>query len=836
MKKITSIFLLMAFVCFFVFPGTAEAQKKWTIMVFLNGDNNLDSAGNNDVEEMMKVGSNDQLDIIVLQDHAGSNNTERHYIKKGSKDTEKVGEIDMGNWQEALNFFKWGVQNHPADHYVFDIWNHGAGWEKKARGEMFKGISYDDDSGNHMTTPHLGLLAKAMKEHIGRNVDIIGYDACLMAMMEVAYETKDYTDYAVFSEETEPGDGWPYDDWLTPLAANPDMSPADVCKKLTETYLASYNGGSQGTSKVTFSALDMSKLDGFIPVLNDFTNALIQNASLNDAFKTAMGATQSFAYAQCKDLIDFARQVKGKVTSSDIMSKADQLIAGVKGSSNSIIIAGGNTGSNVANAEGISIYMPSKSQYDSKKNEYRALKFGIASKWADFIEGLYYPNVPVLSVKTIDIVDENNDGKVSPGELVEFKVTVANEGTKPGSGIKVKLTVEGMNASIESFGEANISEVPGMGEAKAEGLKARISTTCPSSTSVNFTVHVVMGGNEITKDYAVLVRKPFETKSSVLLITKDATDEFSKFYTKALTDAGIGYDLWDVAFEGKISSGLLKKYVGGMVFFNAPGTSDIDTVSQDDLINYLSVGGSLFITGQDIGYKIKDTKFYTDYIHAKYIQDNTGIFNLQGLDTFNGTDLIIANGDGANNQKWPDEIDVVAPAKAILKYNPAGKDDPHFTIDQLSEHADTTKGLNASGTAGLYVTTGVYKIVYFAFGFEAINSAQSRTAVLGKVKSLLYPKTDEKVLFMLSVEKKLSSTRNAGKSSILRNELEQMIEIVETCMLRDINAGNTDTITLLNQSDSAAIRTVRDNLRQNLKNSRSMENHSTYAKALTLLK
>ncbi|MDD2716186.1 MAG: clostripain-related cysteine peptidase, partial [Candidatus Wallbacteria bacterium] len=162
MKKLSNIFLLSALFLSFL-TGTANAQKKWTLMVFLNGDNNLDWAGNADVEEMLKVGSTDQLDIIVLQDHQGNDNTERHYIKKGSKVTEKLGELDMGDWQQALNFFKWGVRNHPAEHYIFDIWNHGSGWEKNPGEDLVKGVSFDYQSGNHITTPQLGLLTKAMR-------------------------------------------------------------------------------------------------------------------------------------------------------------------------------------------------------------------------------------------------------------------------------------------------------------------------------------------------------------------------------------------------------------------------------------------------------------------------------------------------------------------------------------------------------------------------------------------------------------------------------------------------------------------------------------------------
>ena len=51
--------------------------------------------------------------------------------------------------------------------------------------------------------------------------------------------------------------------------------------------------------------------------------------------------------------------------------------------------------------------------------------------------------------------------------------------------------------------------------------------------------------------------------------------------------------------------------------------------------------------------------------------------------------------------------------------------------------AAAPEGNIGSGTAGLRVDTGVYKVVYFAFGFEAINSAADRQVVMERVLNWL---------------------------------------------------------------------------------------------------
>ncbi|MDD2716236.1 MAG: clostripain-related cysteine peptidase, partial [Candidatus Wallbacteria bacterium] len=229
---------------------------------------------------------------------------------------------------------------------------------------------------------------KAMRQLVGRNVDILGYDACLMGMIEVAYETKGSTDYVVFSEEAVPGKGFPYDVWLGLLAANPDMSPSDAAKKLTEAYVTSYIGS---YSKATFAAVDQSKFDSFIPLFNDFTG-LIQNQSLKSICTDSAKNSQSFLKTEYKDLYDFIRELKTRIKDGPILVKADQVLSALKDGTAPLIISSGNTGGPVAKAEGLSIYIPGINK--SSRIEYRTLKFGRDTRWPDFIESLNHKTVP----------------------------------------------------------------------------------------------------------------------------------------------------------------------------------------------------------------------------------------------------------------------------------------------------------------------------------------------------------------------------------------------------------------------------------------------------------
>ncbi len=764
MRKLTWLIVLMIAFTFVSVKADVTSEKEWTLLLFINGDNNLSSAGKEDINEMEKIGSTDDVNIIVEFDSAGSNGTWRYYIEKDDNSSsitspvvQDLGEQDTGDWQHALDFFKWGVDNYPAQKYLIAFWNHGAGWEKDPNENVLtKGICYDDQSGNHITTPQLSMLTKALYEHAGRKIDIISYDACLMQMMEVGYETRQYCDIQVGAEETEPGDGWPYDDFLAPLVANPTMNPVELSKTMVKAYGDSYMGGSQGTSATTQSAIDLRKIEWFRNKVDTLAETLIEKApSYTGAYQTAINQTQKYAYSQCKDLGHFCENLIKEVNDYSVKSAAQDVLDSLP----EFVIEYVNTGSKVENSHGVSIYIPSKYQFDGKKDDYAAIKWAQDSKWDEFLSGLFYPNYPVIKLDTITYKDSDGDGKVSPGERVDFEVKIKNEGNKPSSSLQVKLAVDGWDASVNSS-YASVFGVDALSETTVDGLSATISSSCDENKSIDFVISVEGEGINLSKTETLIVRKPFAVRNNVLLLALDSEKNEYKEYMTALNDCGIKFDLWDNKIEeGQIPYSLLAKYVNGVVIVPAPGTSDLNVVGLEDLQSYLDAGGNLFISGQDIGYKLKDDDFYSQYLHAKYIQDNVGIHNVVGENGFN-MEFAIEGGDGANNQKWPDEIEAIGNAQVIFKYS---------GIKMLfKESKDTgfgSKSISGAGHAGIFAQEDNYKVVYFSFGFEAIDSREARKSVMEAVMDLVYPTLRGRLQNMVIFEERMA---NATDENALR--------------------------------------------------------------------
>jgi hypothetical protein len=143
----------------------AKAQKEWTFLLFLNGNNNLDYFGAYNINQMEEVGSNENLNMVVQWASIGKRTTKRLLVTKDndtknvtSKTIEDLGNIDMGDYKQLVNFIEWGAKNFPAKHYMVAVWNHGNGWQilNLGAGAITRDISYDDNTGNKITTEELG--------------------------------------------------------------------------------------------------------------------------------------------------------------------------------------------------------------------------------------------------------------------------------------------------------------------------------------------------------------------------------------------------------------------------------------------------------------------------------------------------------------------------------------------------------------------------------------------------------------------------------------------------------------------------------------------------------
>ncbi|HEX7675265.1 MAG TPA: clostripain-related cysteine peptidase [Bdellovibrio sp.] len=384
-------------VCLLLMLGTSFAHaaaevKEWNFLVFLNGINSLDSFGSQNINQMEEIGSNNKMNILVEWGSEASTNVSRLLIKKDN-DTTKVtspvvqnlGAADMGDYKELIRFVDWANQNYPAKHYFIVVWDHGNGWHFTSSDNTathIQDISWDDHSGNNMTTEQLALAMAESAKIIGHKVDIYASDACMMGMVEVASEMQDSVNYFVGSQDVEPGAGWPYNVFLGKWASQIDsLSPAQVATLLSKEYTAAYNGGIYGKRPVTMAAYDLSQIGTYEAAFKQLATQLnsLSAADITKA-QTAAGNTKYFTNWDYRDAVDFLAQLeKGGVKASSFST--------LRSAQNKFVMSNDQTQDK--NTYGVSVWIPTdSSDYDPYSSRYEGLRFNKDTGWGSFVQKL----------------------------------------------------------------------------------------------------------------------------------------------------------------------------------------------------------------------------------------------------------------------------------------------------------------------------------------------------------------------------------------------------------------------------------------------------------------
>ncbi|MCK4352785.1 T9SS type A sorting domain-containing protein [candidate division WOR-3 bacterium] len=341
MRKLLVIGFL--FIAISIYANPPEAD--WTILVYLDGDNNLEECGIMDMNEM-EFGVDTSLYNVIVQfdrcpgyDTSNGNwtNTRRYRVTPDSDPLiihseliEDMAEQNMGNRNTLVDFVTWGADNYPAEHYALILWDHGDGFYKKDI--TLKSICYDETDNDviGIVSGEFGRALWDIRDSLGKNLDLIAYDACLMGMIEVDYVAKDYVDVTVHSEHIESGLGYPYTDILNWLNSHPDATPQAFGSAIAEKYIDSYlPGGSQHSyyCSATQSAIDLNPdFNRLMVKFDDFVRELIKSGGVsNSDILDARDSCQYYYFIDYVDLYSFADEIDKRNINASLDSVAKTL-------------------------------------------------------------------------------------------------------------------------------------------------------------------------------------------------------------------------------------------------------------------------------------------------------------------------------------------------------------------------------------------------------------------------------------------------------------------------------------------------------------------------------
>lgn len=385
----------LAFVVLAISPPSASAPppKDWTILVYMDADNNLEDVGIEDFLEMSSVGSTNAVNVVVQFDRSAGftraygdwTTAKRFYVTLGmtpdpQNNLTDLGEVNMADPATLTAFVNWGIGNYPADHYFLVLWDHGDGWQ---------GVIADDDPvpSDVLTVLDLRAALSAIVTANGRRIDLLGNDACRMSL-EIQYELVDFVDYFVGSEKDEPLEGWPYDAFLTSLTAAPSMAPSEAASVLVDRYVESYVNTS--LYSVTLSAVNAAALRTLVRDLNGlldelamhqpyFTREVVEARDATEHYEIG-GGPGGVEY----DLHDFVDKLLARIPSPRLARSAADLFA----SFDATIVHERHwdhptpvNGVHAANAHGISLWFPTIGGDPS----YGQLALSQDSLWDEFL-------------------------------------------------------------------------------------------------------------------------------------------------------------------------------------------------------------------------------------------------------------------------------------------------------------------------------------------------------------------------------------------------------------------------------------------------------------------
>lgn len=255
-------------------PVAAQSSRKWTFMVYMDADNNLDSAGVDDLCEMQNVGSSSDVAVVALFDRwheeCGTNGSAILHIQPEGNNTLWGGwseeyELNMGDPQTLSWFINYTVEAFPAERYALILWDHGGNWE---------GICWDWTSDDFLTIEEVkGALLNSTVDR----VDLLGFDACLMGSVEVAYTValSGKVGVMVGSEDSVPWDGWPYNAILEGLVQSPSWAEHELSIDIIDQYVASYSKIGWAKVFTTMSAIDLTQMDIVVSYMDALTEELL---------------------------------------------------------------------------------------------------------------------------------------------------------------------------------------------------------------------------------------------------------------------------------------------------------------------------------------------------------------------------------------------------------------------------------------------------------------------------------------------------------------------------------------------------------------------------------
>lgn len=359
--------------------------KPVTFLTYKALENNLGATLPEHLNTLEKAGSSQNVNVLAYTDDFGPKNNFRYYVRQDDKTgaitspyvpADRRGDMNTGSAEILRRAVKWGFGDYPGQLRWLDINSHGGG---------YYGIAQDDMANSIIRLP---ALARALKEGAGsRKLDLVSFDACLMASAEVAYELREAAKVMVASEDASYPLGMDYDKTLLELAKAPTQDAAVMGRNLV------LKANRKGDSKrfFTLSAIDLSKASDVAGAVDDLARAL--SAAMpryKSAIQLSLKQVEPFSVAgydqtdfNHRDLNEVADQLRLRVPDARVQTACQRIDDALF--KRGAIILSRSAREEKKVSRGMSIYLPLNGEVDPI---YKETAFAASTHWDEFLATL----------------------------------------------------------------------------------------------------------------------------------------------------------------------------------------------------------------------------------------------------------------------------------------------------------------------------------------------------------------------------------------------------------------------------------------------------------------
>ena len=326
--------VLLLFVAVSPAANAEPGAEKWTFMVYACADCDLEGYQLGNMLQMADIGSTGDVDIVVQMDRIAGHTAfygdwtdcKRFHVSQGMTPTSEnalasLGEVSMGDPTVFADFLVWAIQDYPADRYFVMIMGHG--W--------IDGTCWDWTNDDLLTSLEMRWALSHAQNLTGVHVDVIGFESCYQAALEIAYEIGDYADIIIASEEL--CTGWSYGLFLADLVeAHGTMNATALATNIVNYY--SQYAVLTGGEMMTLSAFNLSRMEGTVAsAIDTLADQLLANITRH-AHAIAEAAAHAESHyppwsiqcATCRDLADFAAEITIGIPDPTIQLAAQDLL------------------------------------------------------------------------------------------------------------------------------------------------------------------------------------------------------------------------------------------------------------------------------------------------------------------------------------------------------------------------------------------------------------------------------------------------------------------------------------------------------------------------------